>query len=245
MELAGLSQKKKVIMNKPHVSCIMPTANRQNFISLAVHYFLNQDYRDAELVIVDDGKESVKSLLPDHRRIKYFYTEPLGSIGNKRNYACKKSKGEIIMHWDDDDYYAHDWISRQLNVLQSSNADIVGLNKIIFFSPLVQKYWNYADTDTIRPWLSGATMAYRKSFWKEHPFNDIHIGEDYDYLWNSGAKILAYDYPNGFVATLHAGNTTLKPFEDPRHKKHAISVMNVVYKGNTENPEQSRYNYNT
>ncbi|MET1056747.1 MAG: glycosyltransferase family A protein [Pedobacter sp.] len=231
-------------MSSPRVSCIMLTANRPNFIPLAVHHFLNSDYRDAELVIIDDGKESVKSLIPDHHRIKYFYTEPLGSIGNKRNYACEKAIGEIIMHWDDDDYYPYDWMTRQVKALEESGADIVGLNQILFYSPLVNKFWNYDNKDTDRPWLSGATMCYRKSFWEKHHFKDIHVGEDYDYIWNSGARIYAHEYPNGFIATLHAGNTTLKPFEDPRHKKNAIMYMDVKFEGNAENLKQSRqYNY--
>lgn len=228
------------IMKLTYVSCIMPTADRPNFVELAVNYFLNQDYRDAELIIIDDGKKSIKPVLPDHHRIKYFYTKSLGSIGNKRNFACDKSNGEIIMHWDDDDYYAYDWISRQVKVLHESKADIIGLNEIIFFSPLVKKFWNYANKDKERPWLSGATMAYRKSFWEKHHFKDIQIGEDYDYIWNTGAKIYAHEYPNGFIATLHAGNTTLKPFENPKHKKHAIEKMSVTYEGDTENPEKSR-----
>ena len=230
-------------MSTPYVSCIMPTANRPNYVQLAVNHFLNQDYRNVELVIIDDGKESVEHLLPDHHRLKYFYTEPIGSIGKKRNYACSKSRGEIIMHWDDDDYYAYDWISRQIKILESSGADIVGLNEILFFSPVVNKFWKYENKETDRPWLSGATMAYWKSFWEKHPFKDINIGEDYDYIWNSGAKIYAHEYPNGFIATLHAGNTTLKPFENPRHKKNASMYMDVEYEGNTENPEKSRYNY--
>jgi glycosyltransferase involved in cell wall biosynthesis len=225
-------------MNTPYVSCIMPTANRQQFIPLAVNYFLNQDYRDAELVIVDDGKESIISLLPNHERVKYFHTQPLGSIGNKRNYACSKACGQVIIHWDDDDFYAQNWISKQVAALEHSKADIVGLNYIIFFSPLVNKFWEYIDKGNEPPWLSGATMAYRKSFWEKHPFKDIHIGEDYDYIWNSGAKIYAHDYPQGFIAILHAGNTTLKPFEDPRHKKHAIETMEVEYRGYSENPEK-------
>lgn len=225
------------VMNAPYVSCIMPTANRLKFIPLAIDYFLNQDYRNVELVIIDDGKEPVGHVVPNHHRIKYFYTDPIGTIGMKRNYACEKARGEIIMHWDDDDWYAHDWISRQLKALESSDADICGLNDITFFSPLRNKFWRYADQQTERPWLSGATMAYRKSFWQEHPFKDIQIGEDYDYIWNSGAKILAHDYTKGFVATLHAHNTTLKPFEDARHKKHAIQWMDVPYVGKTENPE--------
>ncbi|SEB19851.1 glycosyltransferase family 2 protein [Pedobacter hartonius] len=221
----------------PYVSCIMLTANRPNFVPLAVGHFLNQTFRNAELVIIDDGKESVGHLLPDHHRIKYFYSEPIGSIGKKRNYACEKSRGEIIMHWDDDDWYAHDWISRQLTVLESSDADICGLNKIMFFSPLVKKFWNYENPNTKEPWLSGATLAYRRSFWEKHPFRDVNIGEDYDYVWNKGAKIIAHDYSEGFIATLHANNTTLKPFEDPRHKKNASNWMDVEFEGHAENPE--------
>ena len=220
----------------------MPTCDRPNFVELAIKHFLNQTFRDAELIIVDDGKTSVASVLPDHRRIQYYYTAPMETIGMKRNFACSLARGKIIIHWDDDDYYAHDWIRRQIDCLETSHVDICGLNKITFFSPLLRKFWNYENKDTERPWLSGATMAYWKSFWEKHPFKNINIGEDYDYIWNNGAKIFAHDYSEGFVATLHNANTTLKPFENPRHKKHANSEMDVIFEGKTENPEKSRYN---
>lgn len=225
-------------MNTPLVSCIMPTANRPNFVAMAAEHFLNQDCRDAELIIIDDGKISVRDILPEHRRIKYFYTESLGTIGVKRNYACEKACGEIIVHWDDDDWYAYDWISKSVEFLNTSKADICGLNQITFFSPLVKKFWNYSNKATDRPWLSGATMAYRREFWLKHPFKDVQIGEDYDYVWNSGASIFAHDYTEGFIATLHNANTTIKPFEDPRHKrKYASNLMDITFRGETENPE--------
>jgi len=228
-------------MAKPKVSCIMPTANRQKYIPLAVHYFLNQSYRDAELVIIDDGKESIQPLLPDHRRIKYFYSsEPVGKIGIKRNYACDKAEGEIIMHWDDDDYYGYDWISRSITALETSKADICGLNDIYFYSPLQNKYWRYADTEGEKHWLSGATMAYHKTWWEKHPFKDIQIGEDNDYTWNSGAKIFAHDYTDGFIATLHAHNTTLKPFENERLKKHGVVWMDKGILRPADDPKEEK-----
>ncbi|MDO7744611.1 MAG: glycosyltransferase family 2 protein [Pedobacter sp.] len=229
-------------MKTPYVSCIMPTANRPNFVELAVNHFLNQDYEDAELVIIDDGKESVRSSIPDHERIQYFfYNRPLGTIGAKRNIACEKALGSVIMHWDDDDWYAWDWIDKQLEALETSKADICGLNDITFFSPVVHKFWRYADKNQERPWLSGATMAYHKSFWSNHPFKDLQIGEDYDYIWNTGAKIYAHEYVTGFIATLHNANTTLKPFENSKHKKHAIEWMSVPFEGKTETLKKSRY----
>lgn len=210
-------------MISPLVSCIMPTANRQKFIPLAISYFKAQDYPNAELVIIDDGLESSANLIPEDPKVRYFYTAPLGTIGVKRNYACEKAQGDIIMHWDDDDWYAADWISKQVNALTNSEADITGLNQVIFYSPSVDKRWMYEDKDMEKPWLCGATMAYRKSFWQAHPFIDIQVGEDYDFVWNSGAKTHALDYLTGFVAILHAHNTSIKPVEEIRHKKNGTT----------------------
>jgi glycosyltransferase involved in cell wall biosynthesis len=89
----------------PRASCIMPTANRPNYIQLATHNFLNQSYRDVELIIVDDSNYSIEHLVPKHTRIKYFSMDSGMLVGDKRNFACNKSSGDIIIHWDDDHYY--------------------------------------------------------------------------------------------------------------------------------------------
>jgi len=201
----------------------MPTANRQKYVPFAIDYFLKQDYENAELVIIDDGLKSSKDSIPQNPKINYSYHDPIGTIGIKRNFACEKAHGEIIMHWDDDDWYAPDWISRMTDTLLNSNADIAGLNRVLFYSPSIDKRYMYQDTDIDKPWLCGATMTYKKSFWKQHPFVDLQVGEDYDFVWNSGAKIVALDYTEGFIALLHAHNTSIKPVENPRHKKHATN----------------------
>lgn len=208
-------------MEQPLVSCIMPTANRQKFIPFTIDYFLHQDYKNTELVIIDDGIEPAKALIPDDSKIKYFYyPNKIGTIGIKRNIACEKASGEIIVHWDDDDWYAQDWISRQVDAQLSTGADITGLNKAIFYSPMLDQKYIYEDTDEDKPWVLGGTMAYKKSFWEAHKFVDLQVGEDYDFVWNSKGKIFAIDYTDGFVAILHAHNTSIKPVENPRHKKN-------------------------
>lgn len=210
-------------MKLPLVSCIVPTANRQKYLPMSINYFLQQDYPNAEMIILDDGLEPSHNLIPDNPKIHYFYSAPIGTIGQKRNLACEKSDGEIIIHWDDDDWYASDWISRQVSAMSTSGADITGLNRVLFFSPAVNKRYMYEDTDDDKPWICGATMAYKKEFWKRHPFLDLQIGEDYDFVWNSGGKVYALNYLEGFVAILHADNTSIKPVENPKHKKRAIS----------------------
>lgn len=203
----------------PSVSCIMPTADRDKYVVLAVQYFLEQDYKNADLIIVDDGKNPVGHLLPNDPKIRYFYSAPLGTVGAKRNYACDLAGGEVIMHWDDDDWHASNWISKQVFHLLRSGADITGIEHVHFFSPVADTFWIGTALNRQRAtWLNGATLAYWRSFWKLHPFEDRQTAEDDFFLRSPGAKIHAHDYIDGFVAILHPHNTTVKYFENPAHK---------------------------
>ncbi|WP_175470683.1 glycosyltransferase family 2 protein [Pedobacter hartonius] len=203
----------------PLVSCIMPTANRANFIPSAINNFLKQNYPYKELIIIDDGTIPIKDIVPNLYNIRYFYTNPFESIGFKRNYACQKAAGIIIMHWDDDDWYSEDWITYQVDELRNSKADICGLDQVQFYSPIEDKYWMSKNLNSKRPWLSGATLAYWKSFWEKHPFKDMKIKEDDDFVRSSEANVYAHNYYQGFIATLHAHNTSVKQFEDPATKQ--------------------------
>jgi len=59
----------------PAVSIITPTRNRAHFVRLMLYNFFTIDYPKDKLewVIVDDGKESVRDMLPRDERIKYYY----------------------------------------------------------------------------------------------------------------------------------------------------------------------------
>jgi len=209
----------------PFVSCIMPTADREKYLPLAINYFLEQDYPNAELIIIDDGRRSMRLLIPDHPKIKYIYSEPIGSIGLKRNYACAKAQGEIIMHWDDDDWHAADWISKQVEALLLSEADVCGIEHVHFFSPVADTLWlGTAICREKASWLNGATLAYWKTFWATNPFKDKQTAEDDAFLKYPGIKIYAHGYIDGFVAILHPTNTTVKYFENPAHKKIIKSI---------------------
>ncbi|HWU89495.1 MAG TPA: glycosyltransferase, partial [Kofleriaceae bacterium] len=90
----------------PRVSCIMPTCDRRPFVPRAVRQFLAQRWPDAELIIVDDGERPVEDLVPAHERIRYLRLPARRSIGHKRNLACEAATGELVVHWDDDDWMA-------------------------------------------------------------------------------------------------------------------------------------------
>ncbi len=59
----------------PAVSIITPTRNRKRFFNLTVRNFFNIDYPHDKLewIIVDDGTEDIKSVIPNDNRIKYYH----------------------------------------------------------------------------------------------------------------------------------------------------------------------------
>ena len=114
----------------PLVSCIMPTYNRRPFVADALACFLAQDYPNLELIVVDDGSDTIADLLPPDPRIRYFHLPGKRSIGEKRNFACEHALGYWIAHWDDDDWHAPDRILRQVQAMQGAitPADRLDLN---------------------------------------------------------------------------------------------------------------------
>src|SRR6266550_2834391 len=108
------------------VSCIMPTRNRRHLVGQAIAYFLRQDYPRTELIVVDDGEDCVADLVPSDARLRYIRLERRTALGTKRNLACQASRGDLIAHWDDDDWMAADRLSRQVAALLATDAVATG-----------------------------------------------------------------------------------------------------------------------
>src|SRR5262245_16853127 len=88
------------------VTCILPTHNRRTFVVPAIKYFLRQDYQSKELIIIDEGATPIGDLTTIDNHIHYIRLDERIPLGAKRNLACRESRGEIIVHWDDDDWMA-------------------------------------------------------------------------------------------------------------------------------------------
>jgi glycosyltransferase involved in cell wall biosynthesis len=206
----------------PLVSCIMPTFNRRNFISRAIANFQRQSYRNKELVIVDDGFDSIADLIPHDPLIRYHRLNSRCSIGAKRNFACRHSSGKIIVHWDDDDWMSPDWLDSQVTTLTRKNADVCGLDKVFFHAPELRRAWKYVY-DGKRPWVCGGTLCYTKAFWERNHFPDINIGEDNAFVWSTLEKNLAINNNSElYVATIHGGNTSPKHTDDRRWQVYPV-----------------------
>jgi glycosyltransferase involved in cell wall biosynthesis len=193
-----------------HLSCIMPTADRRRFVPQAIAAFLGQTRDDAELLILDDGTDAVADIVPAHPRIRYSRDAVKRAIGVKRNRLCAQATGEVIVHWDDDDWHAPDRLERQSAAVAASGAAIVGLDRIAFLADDGSAAWDYVWAGAGR-WVYGATLAYRRDWWHDHRFREVHIGEDTRFVLDAGdANVHAMPPGDWLIARVHAGNTSPK-----------------------------------
>jgi glycosyltransferase involved in cell wall biosynthesis len=190
----------------------MPTYNRRLFVPQAIRCFLRQDYPNAELVIMDDSTPSIVDLVPNDPRIRFIHLDRRHTLGAKRNLACEQARGEVVMHWDDDDWYPPWRVRVQVRALLDHHADLCGSSRVFYYEAPTKKAWRYEyPQGRGAPWVAGNTLAYRKSFWARNRFPDIQVGEDTRFVW-SGATKAIYDLrdPALCVATVHSTNTSRK-----------------------------------
>lgn len=194
------------------VSCIMPTRNRRHFVARAIEYFQRQDYPHRELIVVDDGDDPVADLIPNMAGCRYIRIGAPLPVGAKRNLACEAAKGEVILHWDDDDWYA-DWrIRYQVHELIQNRAEICGVVELIHFDLDHHQGWILKHRFNHRnPWLAGNSLCYRREVWQSNPFLKINVGEDQQFIaGNQSNRILALDRPDFLISIIHSGNISLK-----------------------------------
>ncbi|GEM_PF-2719063 len=201
---------------RPLVSCIMPTADRRPFVPQAIRRFLAQDYEPRELVIVDDGADPIADLVPEDPRLRYVRLEGRQTVGAKRNRCVEHSRGELILHWDDDDWMASRRISTQVQALLRADAELCGQRRMLFHHLGTGETWLYAYPAGPRPVLIGGSLLYRRESWCRSPFPSVQVGEDSRFVWaRPRARVATLEDLTLYVALIHPGNTYPKRLRGP------------------------------
>lgn len=194
------------------VTCIMPTMpSRREWLPKAIECFRLQTYADRELVIVaEGGLEFTRFIVALLARAEVAATIVIcregESLGEKRNIASRQATGDVIAHWDDDDWSAPGRLGDQVQRLEESGKAVTGYS-IMRFTDGVQ-WWRNVNNPSL--FAFGTSLCYRRAWWASHPFPAIPLGEDAVFV-NAAARekqLIAVDAGDLMYATNHPGNTS-------------------------------------
>ena len=166
------------------VSVIMPTlSNREALRSLATKCFLQQDYPNKELILVEDE----------------------GTIGYKLNLGCERAKGNLFCRFDDDDWSAPNRLTDQVNRLISNNKNLTGYRSIYFWDDSKKQASYYHGAPN---YCLGTSMLFTRKYWESNKFPLANIGEDLFFQRKAKQEndVISIEADQMMVARLHGSN---------------------------------------
>jgi len=97
------------------VSAIIPTYNRGWIIKEAVDSVMSQDYRDFELIVVDDGStDNTPEILNSYRGDILVFKQENQGVSAARNRGIAEASGRFIAFLDSDDLWLPQKLFRQV-----------------------------------------------------------------------------------------------------------------------------------
>ena len=173
---------------------VVACTNRLAFVPKMIENFQRQTLKEKELIIIINS--SVLEVdLAGYRVLQFPKEVSLGACLNK---GVQLAKYEFVTKMDDDDYYGPDYLNEVYQAFVEKKADVVGKssfymyfqkgNELRLYNPNHENRWivnhgPYKSSD----FLSGATLAFKKSILDKISFPDVNVGED------SGFQRLCYE----------------------------------------------------
>lgn len=124
-------------MDTPLVSIIVPTHNRERYLSRCLDSVLSQTYSNWELIIVDDAstdrtRDIVGGYMKD-LRVKYLRNDSNAGIHKAVHRGFQETQGVYVARLDDDDEWIdRDKLSRQVEFLEKNkDCVLVGTGMIV------------------------------------------------------------------------------------------------------------------
>ena len=195
----GKNKKNNDKKNLPFVSICTPTFNRRPFWESTIKCFNHQDYpkENMEWIIIDDGTDKIEDLVKDIPEVKYYSYDTKMPLGKKRNIMHEKSKGDIIVYMDDDDYYPKERVSHAVNMLITHpNALCAGASEIYIWFKHIQSMYQFGPYGPNH--ATAGTFAFKRELLKDHKYDDNAALAEEKLLKNYSVPFVQLEPKNNF-----------------------------------------------
>lgn len=217
------------------LSVIVPVYNAEKTLRQCVDSILGQDFRDFELLLIDDGSKDVSPEIcaeysQKDNRVKIFH-KPNGGVSSARNLGISKARGEWLTFIDADDYITDGYFDGVVE--QYKDVLIKGYQKFDYSGIVAGKeaenllsisdFSDFLSQYVIDSLLRGPVFKfYKRSLIGDLRFlTDMKIGEDAWFVFNYLAKCKSF-------AVLPKGEYMVRLAEEPDEVKYAVTVDYAV-----------------
>lgn len=216
----------------PRVSIITPTKDRQELLPALWDCVRAQSEQDFEW-LVHDGSPQRASIFDaiDDPRVRYMHLPGQMRIGAKRNALCDAAKGEIIAHFDDDDFYGPRYIDGMVSFMADQHVDFAKLFGFFLYQR-THKIFAYLDLERDFPihfrlepgahhpvpelnnghmtgrWGYGFSYLFHRRVWEKVRFPDENHGEDQIFANEAVARFRSDGKQDFGCSCLHILHTT-------------------------------------
>ena len=204
-----MSQNKNKNNLLPFVSICTPTFNRRPFFTYIIKCFENQTYpKDRmEWIIIDDGTDKIRDIVSHIPQVKYFQFNEKMTLGKKRNLSHDKSKGDIIIYMDDDDYYPPERVSHAVEML-TKNPDVLcaGSSEMYIYFKHIHKMYQFGPYGPNHS--TAATFAFRKELLKQTRYEEnASLAEEKHFLKGYTIPFVQLDPMKSILVFSHTQNS--------------------------------------
>lgn len=123
-------------MNSVAVSVIIPVYNVENTLDRCLKSVLAQNFKDYEIILVNDGSQDNSGFICDKYAKEYSFIRVIHKdnegLGPTRNRGVEEAKGKYIYHCDSDDWISPDLLQKCYDAAEKNDANIVVFGYTIF-----------------------------------------------------------------------------------------------------------------
>lgn len=238
----------RALHGNPKISVLMPTYNRADFLSKSVESILSQEYKNFELIIVDDGSTDdswilLWNYLKYDSRVRIYFNKKNHGISYTRNRLLDLAKGNYLACIDSDDLSYPNRLRRQSQYMEKHPDIAVTFSYTKINGKINDKYYFNGTTDEAMLNLlfmipfTHSSMMIRKEFLKKYhiKYNELYpVAEDYELYYqifiNRGKFYIIPEYlvdvrihhtnPEKYYSSRDAN------FNELRHKFQNIFIEN-------------------
>lgn len=253
-------------IHNPKLSIVIPFYNKKEMVGLMIDSILSNDFKDWELLAVDDGSDEETVIYLSHywndKRIHYIRREqmPKGAP-TCRNIGQQLAKGEYIIFFDSDDYITPRCLSTRVESIEARpsldfmvfpsgqyhNGTIPADNLSQTFGYKVYKDDFKAFLERTLPFIVVNNIYRKKALTDHHITWDTTLRSLQDSDFNMQAILcdLCYDYakkPADYGYRIEGNNTSIsKKISSEEHRQSHLYFLNKQYEA-VQKKYGKRYN---